>query len=105
MLLKIRDPPKKVTLLILYDRNLNSISAYNIEKFHLLQAFNCVHKFDLICLSETYLNSTFSCNWDGFKLIKADHPNNVRSGGICIFYNEKLPLSVEYNSITQVTSF
>ena len=40
--------------------NLNSLSAHNYAKVTLLQAFNTLHKFDLICLSETYLDSSIS---------------------------------------------
>ena len=38
--------------------NLNSLLAYNYSKLFLLREYNSVHKFDTICLSETYLNST-----------------------------------------------
>ena len=37
--------------------NLNSISAYNFTKISLLTAYVLVHNFDIICLSEAYLNS------------------------------------------------
>ena len=37
--------------------NLNSITAHNFAKLSLLTAYNLVHSFDIICLSETYLNS------------------------------------------------
>ena len=35
--------------------NLNSISAHNYVKLSLLRAYLAFHKFDIICLSETYL--------------------------------------------------
>ena len=34
---------------------LNSISAHNYTKLFLLKAYIAIHKFDIICLSETYL--------------------------------------------------
>ena len=37
--------------------NLNSLSSYMYKKVSLLSAFISVHKLDIICLSETYLNS------------------------------------------------
>ena len=46
--------------------NLNSISAHNFAKVQLLKAYLAVHKFDNVCLSETYLNSCFPLmmtNW------------------------------------------
>ena len=38
--------------------NLNSICAHNFTKLPLLRAYVSVHKFDIICLSETYLDSS-----------------------------------------------
>ena len=37
--------------------NLNSITAHNCVKLSLLTTYNLVHSFDIICLSEAYLNS------------------------------------------------
>ena len=38
--------------------NLNSISAHNYAKVLLLKAYIAIHKFDIICISETYLDSS-----------------------------------------------
>ena len=38
--------------------DLNSITALNFAKVNLLQAYNSIHDFDMICLSESYLHST-----------------------------------------------
>ena len=38
--------------------NLNSISAHNYVKLSLLRAYLAFHNFDIICLSEIYLNSS-----------------------------------------------
>ena len=38
--------------------NLNSLLAYNYNKLFLLKAYIEVHKFNVICLSKTYLDST-----------------------------------------------
>ena len=37
--------------------NLNSVSAYSYSKLFLLKAYIAFHKFDIMCLSETYLDS------------------------------------------------
>ena len=37
--------------------NLNSMTAHNFEKINLLEAYNTINKFDIICLSESYLDS------------------------------------------------
>ena len=39
--------------------NLNSISVHNFAKVQLLKVYLAVHKFNIVCLSETYLNSSF----------------------------------------------
>ena len=42
--------------------NLNSIPAHNFIKLCLLRAYISINKFDIICLSETYLDSSISSN-------------------------------------------
>ena len=79
--------------------NLNIISAHNFIKLSLLRAYISVHNFDILCLSETYLDSTISSNDSnliipGYELYRADHPSNVKRGGICIYYKNLLPLKV-----------
>ena len=56
-----------------------------------------VHKFGIICLSETYLDSSVddeSLEISGYYLIRSDHPSNKKRGGICIYYKNFLPLKV-----------
>ena len=79
--------------------NLNSLSAHNYEKVPLLEAFNTLHKFDLICLSETYLDSSISIEEksliiDGYKLLRADHPSDTKRGGVCIYHKESMSVKV-----------
>ena len=40
--------------------NLNSISAHNYAKIFLLKTYYMIHKFDIICISETCLESNTS---------------------------------------------
>ena len=54
-----------------------------------------MEKFYFICLSESYLDSTISSDdssvsVDGYNLIRADHPNNIKQGGVYIYYRETL---------------
>ena len=56
-----------------------------------------MYKYDCICLSETYLDSTTPDNLlkiDGYNLVRADHPDNIKRGGVCIYYKESLPVRV-----------
>ena len=77
--------------------NLNSITSRNFIKVSLLTVYNSIHKFDIICLSETYLNSeTLSSdenmNIPDYNRIRADHLSNTRCGGVWIYFKESLPL-------------
>ena len=79
--------------------NLNSIPAHNFIKLSLLRAYISINKFDIICLSKTYLDSSISSNNGnlevaGYTLVRADNPNNTKRGGVCIYYLNSLPLKV-----------
>ena len=53
-----------------------------------------MHKHDLICLSETYLDSSTPDSLleiGGNILVCADHPTNIKRGGVCIYYKNSLP--------------
>ena len=66
--------------------SLNSISAGNYIKLLHLRAYVSTYKFDVICISETYLNSDTSTADEnleiaGYILIGADHPSITNRGG------------------------
>ena len=89
--------------------NLNSISAHNFLKLSFLRAYITVHEFDVICLSETYLDSSIlhdddSLQISGYNLYREAHPLNVKRGGsyiyykrrrFCIYYKISLPLKIK----------
>ena len=80
-------------------RNFNSMSAHNFVKLHLLKAYLTVHKYDIICLSETYLDSSISfvdnnLQISGYNIIRLDRPSSSNRGGVCIYYKHFLPLRV-----------
>ena len=65
--------------------NLNSISARNFLKLSLLRAYITVYKSDVICLSETNLDSSIlhddnNLQIPGYNLHREDHPLNVKQG-------------------------
>ena len=74
------------------DWNLNSITAHNFAKTNLLQAYNTIHDFDMVCLSESYLDSSVSSANENlyikdYKLVRPDHPGNAKSGwSMPLFY-------------------
>ena len=64
-------------------------------KLSSIAAFNTIHKYDFVYISETYLDSTV-CTDDrdilinGYNLVRADHPGNNKRCGVCIYYQESL---------------
>ena len=84
--------------------NLNSISADNNIKLSILRGYLSTHRFDVICLSEIYLDSdTFheDANLEivGYTLIRADHSSNTKGGGACLYYRNSLAfrlLNIQY---------
>ena len=70
----------------------------SFSKVASLEAYNSIFKYDLICLGETYLGSSFPLDdsnliLNGYNLIRADHPQNVKRGGVCIYFKESLPIT------------
>ena len=54
--------------------NIGSVVVRRFEKLSLLKAYNAIHNFDIICLSETFLDSSYSSKdhdltLDSYKLI------------------------------------
>ena len=89
-------PGPKYSSLTFCHWNLNGLTAHNSIKILLLQACVTQHNYDIICLSETFLNSPIESNndrisIDGYDLIRGDHPSDSKRGGVCIYYKEHIP--------------
>ena len=70
--------------------NLNSITAHNFAKV--------IHDLNMICLSESYLDSSVSSDNDNLyikdhKLVRTDHPGNIKRDGMWVYFKESLPVS------------
>ena len=68
-----------------------------------MEAYNAVNKFDIICLSESFLDSSIltennNLKINGYKMVRADHPNNIKRGGVCAYVRESLPVRNFSNS-------
>ena len=86
--------------------NVNSLPTDNYCKVAALKAYNSVYKYDFLCVSETFLNSSFESSdkdlmIEGYNLIRSDHPSNTKRGGVCIYYKESL--AVRIVNITSLT--
>ena len=77
--------------------NLSIITAPNFSKLKQLKAYILTYKYDFICLSETFLDFSTPDNLidiHGYNLVRADHPDNTKRGGVCSYYKESLPVWV-----------
>ena len=77
--------------------NLNSITAHNYLKISLLRAYISLYNLDVVCISETYLDSTTAFDDENlafteYHLLKADHASNSKRGSVCAYYKNSLAL-------------
>ena len=89
--IKLNPGPRKSNdnNLSVYHWNLNSITAHNFSKLTQPKTYISTYKYDFICLSETYLDSSTPNNLidiEGYNLVRADHPDDTKRGGVCIYY-------------------
>ena len=89
--------PQQQNCLKFFHWNLNSICARGRIKIPLLEAYNSVHKFDVIRLSETMLDASISdedIHIEGFskEVYRSDHPSNTKTGGVCLYFREGLAI-------------
>ena len=88
-------PSQKNTSLNICHWNLNGITAHNYVKLSLLQAYNAIENYDVICLSETFLDSSNendeNLSINGYDMFRCNSPNNSKRGGVCIYFKESLP--------------
>ena len=99
-------PPKKATkiffmLSLKCQQSVNCQLAHN--KIFLLTAYNTIHQYDVICISDIFLDSSVplddhNLSVQGYSLIWADHPDNVKTGGAYLYLKENLNLKLIGNS-------
>ena len=63
--------------------NLNGLAAHNFSKVSLLQAISLSKNYDLICLSETFLDPSIDSSdervtIEEYNVLHADHPSNKK---------------------------
>ena len=78
-------------------RNVNSVPSHNFQEIAILESFVAMHKFNITCISETFLNNTYEdndLNLNDYSLLQADHSSNAKRGGVCIYHKETLALKV-----------
>ena len=97
-----KKPGPTYSSLIFCHWNLNGLTAHDSIKISLLQAYVTQHNYDIICLSETFLNSSIDSSdrrilIDGYNLTRSDHPSDSKTGRVCIYYKGHIPLTKRDN--------
>ena len=77
------NPDPKQSFLAFPHRNLNGLAAHDSIKISLLRGCITDRNFDIICLSETFLNCSLDRKDDrlkieGYNLIRSDNPNGLK---------------------------
>ena len=73
----------------------------------MLAAYNSVYRYDIICISESFLNSTIIdgediLHMEGYNLFREDHPDSMKRGRVCLYFKKSLALKkVELSHITE----
>ena len=68
-------------------------------KVAFLKAYFLVHNMGIVCLSETYLDSSVSTDdgnlqIPGYSAVRTDHPLNAKQGGLLVHYKSYLSLKL-----------
>ena len=81
---------QKITLDQKTSKLITSLLAENLSKIPQIEACNSLYSHDFIWISETYFDYTIlgdkSFHLSGYNLLRADHLNNTKRGGACIYY-------------------
>ena len=64
-------------------RNLNGLTTHNYLKVSLLRAYDAIKKFDVVCLSKTFLDSSNLPDYGNFdppdyNVVRVDYPSNIK---------------------------
>ena len=77
--------------------NLNGIIARDRIKIPLIDAYNSIFHYGIIASSKTIINSSVP-DEDIFierfseEIFRSDHPSSDKKGGVCIYFEETLPI-------------
>ena len=78
--------------------------AHNFIKVSLLQTLSIRNDYDIICLNETFLDSSIdkdAISIPEYNLLRVEHPSNTKRGGVCIYYKDHLPI-IKRNDMCQL---
>ena len=91
--------------------NVNYIAAHNFIKIALLKAYLSVHKMVIVCLCETFLDTSILISNDNLQIpvyssVRADHPSNTKRGDVLLYYKSFLPIKlIDANYLNECICF
>ena len=77
--------------------NLNSLTKDNFHRVDLIEAHNSIFNYDFISVCETNLNDSVELPetlLNDYTFEPANHPSNIKHGGVGLFYKNSLPIIV-----------
>ena len=79
--------------------DLYSISTNNYHKIFLLSAYISLHQFDVVCISEIYLDSTTALDDNnleiaGYNLLRANYTSKSKRGSVYIYCKSSITLGL-----------
>ena len=75
--------------------NCNSLKAHNFSRISSIQAYNAIHNFNIIAISETALTNEISddkIDIPGYQCLRNDLPPQDTHGGVLIYHKTELPV-------------
>ena len=84
---------KKIKVFLKYIYHSLDLASHDFLKVSLIEAFITTHNIDIVCLSETFLDSTVphndgNININGYSLLRVDHLNTLNEEEFkCILKN------------------
>ena len=77
--------------------NLNGLAAHEFINLSSLEGYINVTDIDIICLSETFLDSSIPIDDNrlsifGYSMMRADHASSTKRGGVCLCSKDHLPI-------------
>ena len=77
--------------------NLNLLTKDNFHRVDLIEAHNSIFKYNLISVCETNLDDSVELPetlLNDYTFVSANHPLNIKHGGVGLFYKNYLPTTV-----------
>ena len=86
---------RKSSSLKIFHWNLDCLAGHEFPNLSLIKVFINVNDIDIICLSETFLDSPINDNRLSipvYSMMTEDYRGNTKRGGVCLYYKEHSPI-------------